>query len=216
MTQLGENPWILILLSLLEILFILIPILLSSWLSKTTIKHELHQIGLEINFSNTKIKLVKILLGIPIGIALLILSIFILYISRDIVVAVVFSEEFVNEGTENAISNQLVNPNLLQTIIFVIIQFLIIGPCEESFFRGFIIRKLNGKIRLVYAIIFSSLMFTLYHIPPFLVPISTIVNYFAYYFTIGITLSLVFRYSNYSLLPCSVAHSVFNFMILLV
>ena len=200
---------------MLEILFILIPILLSSRISKTTIKHELHQIGLKINFSNTKIKLVKISLGIIIGLGLVILSIFILYLSRDIVVAFFFTEEFINEGTENAINTQLINPNFLQIIIFVIIQFLIIGPCEESFFRGFIIVKLKGKIRFSYTIILSSLLFTLFHVPPFIVPISTIISYFIYYFTIGIILSLVFRYSNFSLLPGSVAHSVFNFIIIL-
>lgn len=215
MIRLGENPWILILLSMFEILFILVPVLLSSWISKTNIKDELQQIGLIIRFSNSQNKILKIILGIIIGIGLVILSIFILYTSRDIIVNILFSEEFVNEGTESAINVQPVNPNLLQTLILVIIQFLIIGPCEESFFRGFIIMKLNGKVKLRYVIIFSSLLFTLFHLPPFLVPLSTIVSYFTYYFTIGIILSLVFRYSNFSLLPGSVAHSVFNIIILL-
>jgi len=215
MIQLGENPWVLILLSMLEILFIVVPILISSRISRTTIKQELYQIGLQISLSDFTNKLIKITLGIFIGIGLLLLSTLILYFSRDIIVAVVFSEEFVNEGMENTISTQLLNPNILQVFIFGIIQFLIIGPCEESFFRGFIITKLKEKTRLSYAMIISTIAFTLFHVPPFLVPLSTVVSYFVYYFTIGFILSLVFRYSNFSLLPGSMAHSVFNFLILI-
>ncbi|TFG16760.1 MAG: CPBP family intramembrane metalloprotease [Promethearchaeota archaeon] len=215
MIQLGENPWVLIILSTLEILFIIVPSLISSWISRTNMKQELHQIGVELSFSNLINKLIKVVLGIFIGIGLVLLSILILFFFRDIITIYVFSEEFVSEGTENAISTQLLNPTPLQFFIFVLIQFLIIGPCEESFFRGFIILKLKPKMPLFYAIVISSVFFALFHVPPFLVPISTIISYFGYYFTIGFILALVFTYSNFSLIPGSLAHSVFNFLILL-
>ncbi|MFX1502753.1 MAG: type II CAAX prenyl endopeptidase Rce1 family protein, partial [Promethearchaeota archaeon] len=92
---------------------------------------------------------------------------------------------------------------------------IITGPCEEAFFRGFLIKKLKVKLKLSYSIIFSSIIFTLYHIPPFLVPLTTIITYFGYYFAFGVLLSLVFVYFKYSLIPCSVAHSCFNILILL-
>ena len=215
MIQLGENPWVLIILSTLEILFIIVPPLISSWISTTTIKQELHHIGVKLSFSNFFNKLIKAVLGIFIGIGLVILSTLILFFFRDIIAISVFSEEFVSEGTENAISTQLVNPTYLQFFIIVIIQFFIIGPCEESFFRGFIISKLKPKMPLIYAIVISSVFFALFHVPPFLVPISTIISYFGYYFTIGFILALVFIYSNFSLIPSSLAHSVFNFLILI-
>ncbi len=215
MIQLGENPWILILLSTLEILLILIPILISSRLSKTPIKHELHEIGIKINLSNFSLKLKKAALGIFIGICLVLMSNFILVFFQNFIIANLFGEEFVVQGNENAINSQILNPSPLQLYLFILIQFLIIGPCEESFFRGFIIVKLKDKIRLIYTLIISSLVFTLYHVPPFLVPVSTIISFFGYYFTIGFILAIVFIYSNFSLIPTSIAHSVFNLLIII-
>jgi membrane protease YdiL (CAAX protease family) len=215
MIQLGENPWVLILLSTLEIFLVIIPILISSRLSRTSIKHELREIGININLSNFSLKIKKAVLGIFIGIILVVISNFILVFFQDIITANLFSEEFVAQGKENAINSQILNPTPLQLYIFILIQFLIIGPCEESFFRGFIIVKLKNKIRLIYTLIISSLIFTLYHVPPFLVPLSTIISYFGYYFTIGFILAIIFIYSNFSLIPTSLAHSVFNFLILI-
>jgi len=214
MIQLGDNPWLLILLSLLEILFPLIPAIISSQISKTSIKHELHQIGIKINLNNFPNKLLKGVEGVIIGIGLLILSPLILYFFQDLILTTVFNEEFVIEGIENRISTQIINPNLLQVFIYVLIQFFIIGPCEESFFRGFIITKLKNKMHLTYTIIISSLSFAFFHVPPFLVPISTIISFFGYYFTLGFILSLLFIYFNYSLIPSSLAHSMFNFLLL--
>lgn len=215
MIQLGENPWILILISSLEIFLIVIPILISSRLSRTSIKHELHEIGINITLSNFSLKIKKATLGIFIGISLVVMSNFILVFFQDFITANLFSEEFVVQGKENAINSQILNPTPLQLYIFILIQFFIIGPCEESFFRGFIIIKLKNKIRLIYSLIISSLVFTIYHIPPFLVPLSTIISFFGYYFTIGFILALVYISSNFSLIPTSMAHSVFNFLILI-
>lgn len=215
MIKLGENPWILIILSMFEVLLIIIPIFISSRISRSSMKQELHEIGVVISFSNFINKLMKLALGIVIGIGLVFLSRFILFFFQDIIVSFLFSKDFVKEGVTNAINTQPLNPNPLQIFIFIIIQFLIIGPCEEIFFRGFIITKFKGKIRLAFAIIISSFSFALFHVPPFLVPISTIITYFGYYFTIGIILALIFIYSNFSLIPGSLAHSVFNFLILI-
>ncbi len=215
MIQLGENPWVLISLSTLEILFIIIPILISSRIAKTSIKQELNQIGIKVNFSNFTIKLMKVVIGVDIGIGLVMISDFILIFFQDIILANLFNSEFIIEGIENAISIQIINPSLIQFLVFVVIQFLIIGPCEESFFRGFIITKLKNKIHISIIIVISSIAFAIYHVPPFLVPFSTILSYFGYYFTIGFILALVFILSDFSLIPVSLAHSVFNFLILI-
>jgi len=215
MLQLGDHPWLLILLSSLEILLVIVPVTISSQITKKSIKQELHQIGLKFELSDSTDKIIKFVIGVDIGIGLLMLSNLILFFFQDILLAFFFTADFIREGFENAIGTQIINPNLNQFIIFVIIQFLIIGPCEESFFRGFIITKLRNKINLGYIVLFSSLIFALYHVPPFLVPISTIISFFGYYFTIGIILALIFIFSDFSLIPVSIAHSVFNFLVLI-
>jgi len=105
--------------------------------------------------------------------------------------------------------------SFIQLIILVAIQVVIVAPCEEGFFRGFIIRKSHKKMKLFYSIIFSSFIFTIYHVPPFLVPLSTIVTFFGYYFSFGILLSLTFVLFKNSLLPSSIAHFTLNILILL-
>ncbi|MBD3342602.1 MAG: CPBP family intramembrane metalloprotease [Candidatus Lokiarchaeota archaeon] len=57
------------------------------------------------------------------------------------------------------------------------LEVLIVGPCEEGFFRGFVLKKSENKLKNTSAILFSSLLFALYHVPPFLVPISTIITF---------------------------------------
>ena len=64
-------------------------------------------------------------------------------------------------------------------------------------------------------ILFSSLIFAFYHVPPFLVPLSTIFTFFGYYFTFGILLALVFMLFDFDLVPCIIAHSLFNILLLI-
>ena len=83
MIQLGENPWVLILLSTLEIFLVVIPIIISSRLSRTSIKHELREIGININLSNLSLKIKRAILGIFIGIILVLMSNYILVFFQD-------------------------------------------------------------------------------------------------------------------------------------
>ena len=126
-----------------------------------------------------------------------------------------FGAQVIEDGIGNAISTQPMNPNLIQFSLLITIQIVIIGPCEEAFFRGFVINKIKHKVKLIYSIIFSSFLFAIYHVPPFLVPLTTIITFFGYYFTLGILLSLVFVAFKGSLLPSSIAHSSFNILLLI-
>ncbi|MHA2123195.1 MAG: CPBP family intramembrane glutamic endopeptidase, partial [Promethearchaeota archaeon] len=107
-------------------------------------------------------------------------------------------------------------PNITQLIIIIILQILVVGPCEEAFFRGFFIKKLKERTKSIYLVLISSTLFAFYHVPPFLVPLTTVVTFFGYFFIIGVSLSLIFYYFKYSLIPVSVAHSCFNILILLI
>ncbi|MFX1600330.1 MAG: lysostaphin resistance A-like protein [Promethearchaeota archaeon] len=109
-----------------------------------------------------------------------------------------------------------IQPTFIQLIILTTLQIIVVGPCEEAFFRGFLIKKFKIKLKLFYSIVISSTIFTLYHVPPFLVPVSTIITFFGYYFTFGLLLALIFVYFNYSIIPCSIAHSCFNVLLMVI
>jgi len=209
--QLGENPWFLIVLMFLETLLVFIPALISSKVEQKTFKKLLSEMG----FQKNEEIFMKIIAGISIGILLFFLGNFLIIFFRNVIVENLFGTGFVEQGQGGAISTTPIQPDIFQLSIIIILQLIIIGPCEEAFFRGFIIKRFQVKIKLGYSVIISSIFFAFYHVPPFLVPVATVVTFFGYYFVLGALLALSFLYFNNSLIPCSIAHSCFNILILL-
>jgi membrane protease YdiL (CAAX protease family) len=210
--QLGENPWILIGLIFLEILFVIVPAFISSRIEKKSFNTLLSEMG----FQKNKDYSLKIIAGLGIGVIFFFSGDFILIFFRNIVVENLLGAGFIKEGQEGIIGTTPIQPNLLQVIIIALLQIIIVGPCEEAFFRAFLIKKINAKFKIAYSIIISSIIFAFYHVPPFLVPLATIITFFGYYFIFGVLLALIFVYFNYSLIPCSIAHSCFNIMLFLI
>lgn len=210
--QLGENPWILIGLIFLEIMFVIIPALISSKLEKKRFQDIIKDMG----FQKNEDLIIKIISGLSLGILFFFFGSYLILFFRDFIIRNLLGSDFVELGQEGAISTEAINPNLIQIVILVILNLIIIGPCEEAFFRGFLIKKLESKLKLAYSIIISSIIFTFYHVPPFLVPVTTIITFSGYYLAFGLLLSLIFVYFEYSLIPCSIAHSCFNILILLI
>jgi len=208
--QLGENPWILILLSLIEILFVIIPAFVSSKIEKKSFKSLLNEMG----FKKNEDIFLKVIAGLSFGI--------IFFFAGDLIIIVfyilienLYGAGFVQAGSQGAITTTPIQPNLIQFSVLIILQIIIIGPCEEAFFRAFLIKKFSYKIKRSYSILISSTLFAFYHVPPFLVPITTIITFFNYYFIFGIILALIFIYFNYSIIPVAIAHSIFNILILI-
>ncbi len=213
--NLGKDPNILILISFAEILFVLVPSLITAKIKKTTLIVEVKELGFNVKNSKLKNILLKICAGILIGFFFFFISDILLTFYVRFVIQNLFGAQFIEEGIGNTISTSPLNPNFIQLSLLIAIQIAIIAPCEEAFFRGFIINKSKNKVKLIYSIILSSFLFTLYHVPPFLVPLTTIITFFGYYFTFGILLSLVFVAFKGSLLPSSIAHSSLNILLLI-
>lgn len=213
--DLGKDPILLIYLSFLEILLIIIPGLIASKIEKKPLLEELKEMGFQKKPTTIRKMLLKVISGFLIGIIFFFLSGYIDSFFLYFIALFLFGAQFVEEGISNAISTTPVNPSMLQLIILIAIQIMIVAPCEEGFFRGFIIKKTHKKIKLLYSLLISSILFTLYHVPPFLVPLSTIATFFGYYFSFGILLSLTFILFKNSLLPSSIAHFTLNILILL-
>ncbi|MHA2280833.1 MAG: CPBP family intramembrane glutamic endopeptidase [Promethearchaeota archaeon] len=210
--QLGENPWFLISLILLETLLVFIPAFISSKIENKTFKKLL----LEMGFQKNEEIFIKIIAGLSIGVLLFFLGNILIIFFRNIIVENLFGTAFIEQGQEGAIITTLIQPDVFQLSILILLQIIIIGPCEEAFFRVFIIKKFQAKIKIVYSVLISSTFFAFYHVPPIIVPVATIMTFFGYYFVLGVFLGLILLYFNYSLIPCSVAHSCFNILILLI
>ena len=213
--NLGNDPNILILISFAEILFIIVPSLIVAKIEKTPFIVEVKELGFNVKNSKLKNILLKICAGILIGFLFFFISQVLLTFYMRFIIQNLFGAQFIEEGIGNAISTSPMNPNFIQLSLLIAIQIVIIGPCEEAFFRGFVINKSKYKLKLIYSIILSSFLFAIYHVPPFLVPLTTIITFFGYYFTFGILLSLVFVAFKGSLLPNSIAHSSFNILLLM-
>ncbi len=212
--NLGKDPSFLIAITFFEIFLILIPALIASKIEKTPIINEFKEMGFQLKRNSLKNFTLKIFLGLLIGILFFFFSSFVVSIS-NFIVQILFGTQFVEQGVENAITTEPFNPTITQLIIIITIQIIIVGPCEEGFFRGFIIKKSQKKMKLIYSVILSAFIFAIYHVPPFLVPVSTIITFFGYFFTLGTLLALTFLFFKNSLLPSSIAHSMFNILILI-
>jgi membrane protease YdiL (CAAX protease family) len=210
--QLGKNTWVLIGLIFLETLFVIVPTFVSSRIEKKSFKISLNEMG----FDKNKDVILKIIAGISIGVIFFSFGDFIILFFRNIIIENLLGTAFIEEGQEGAISTVPIQPNLIQIIIIIILQIIIIGPCEEAFFRVFIIKKTQVKVKLRYSVIISSILFAFYHVPPFLVPLTTIITFFGYFFTFGLLLALVYIYFDNSIIPISIAHSCFNILVLLI
>ncbi|MBD3343072.1 MAG: CPBP family intramembrane metalloprotease [Candidatus Lokiarchaeota archaeon] len=209
------NTLVLILLTFLEVLLVIIPAFIDSKIEKTTFVKELKNMGFRKNNPSLKDIFIKIIVGLIIGLFFYLVSGYILYFFKNIIVETLMGELFVSRASEGAIRLTPNRPKIVELVILIIIQFLIVALCEEGFFRGFILKKSESKLSISSAILFSSLIFALYHVPPYIVPISTILTFFGYYFTFGILLGIIFKYFNYSLIPPIIAHGFFNTLILL-
>ena len=213
--DLGKDPNILILISIAEILFVLVPSLIAAKIEKKPFIIEVKELGFNVKNSTLKNILLKICLGILIGFLFFFISQILLTFYMRFIIQSLFGAQFIEEGIGNAISTSPVNPTFIQLSLLIAIQIILIGPCEEAFFRGFVINKSKNKVKLIYSIILSSFLFAIYHVPPFLVPLTTIITFFGYYFTFGILLSLIFVAFKGSLLPSSIAHSSLNVLLLI-
>ncbi|MFX1337817.1 MAG: lysostaphin resistance A-like protein [Promethearchaeota archaeon] len=213
--ELGANPWILISIMLFELFFIIIPALIASKVEKTSIKDEIVYMGFQKTEDTKQKNILKIVIGISLGFTFFLISGYIIFFFKNILIENLFGPEFIKSGEKGAIKTSPFNPNIFQLIIIISLHFILVGICEEAFFRGFIIKKCERKMKKGSAILLSSVCFGFYHTPPFLVPITTIITYFGYYFTFGILLAIMFKIFHNSLIPCIIAHGMFNTLILI-
>ncbi len=213
--NLGQEPIILIFLTLFEIFFIVIPALIAKFPDKCSFKDELLEMGFTKSQQNIRKQTYKILVGFSIGVIFLLIADYLIIFFKYIITENLFGSEFLQKAEEGAIDTTPVSPNMLEMLIILILQMVIIAPCEEGFFRGFIAKRFYKKNHRIIAVFLSSFCFAMYHVPPFIVPFQTIFTYFGYYFIFGMILVSFYKLFDYSLIPVVVAHATFNICLFL-
>ena len=95
------------------------------------------------------------------------------------------------------------------SMAFAIIYTVLIAPvCEETIFRGLVLTIFDGKLPKWLGILISALVFALIHLPSPIAFIYTL-TLGIYTLTLGVVLGFV-RYRTKSLVPCVLAHIIFN------
>lgn len=211
---LGQDPWILIGLTFLELLFLIIPPFIAAKVERTSLKEQLVMMRFQAPSPPYWVIGLKAFIGGVIGMLLYLVGGYIAFFYQVIIVTILGSQ-FLESGESGAISTQPTQPNLVQLSIILVLQVAIVAVSEEAFFRSFLIQKLQTRFRLYLSIIFSSIFFALYHVPPFLVPITTVISFFGFYFTFGILLSVLFIAFDYQIIPVILCHGVYNILVIL-
>jgi len=155
------------------------------------------------------LRIKRILLGLMIGFCFYYLASFMISTTQFLVVSA-FGEDFYRIADEGSID---ITPNLIsvpELLIILSVNFILVGPCEELFFRGVLFRDFKSAYGNKIAIVSSSLIFGIYHIPPFIVPFQTIITFLPYYSLMGFFLALIVNFQDGDLTSAITAHAFFN------
>ncbi|MEM4610294.1 MAG: CPBP family intramembrane glutamic endopeptidase, partial [Thermoproteota archaeon] len=97
---------------------------------------------------------------------------------------------------------QILSPSsFIELVTLSLITILIVAPCEEILFRGFIQRGLESSLGSRGGILLSSILFGAFHLNPW---------QFLPAFLLGILLGYVFKKRNYRLWCPIALHAAYN------
>lgn len=100
---------------------------------------------------------------------------------------------------------RLIPRSFTDLIMFSIVTVLVIAPCEELLFRGFVQRGLESSLGCAGSIIVSSIIFGLFHFNPW---------QFLPAFTLGVILGYAFKKKSYRIWIPIALHASYNVTLL--
>ena len=203
-----------------ELIFIAIPLIVFK-LQKKDLKYEFRHriIPNEMLHRNFWFRLADIIMGIFIGVFFYYFGGLLAFTIKKIVIEN-YGQEYYDTASEGSVNttppppSPETEPLIIWTLIIVgvIVIFVTVAFAEEFCFRGVLLKEFNHKNK-VFGVILSSVLFMMFHVMPGIVPWSTFLTFWLYYFSFGVLLSLVTLFQKGDLIVSIVAHGTFNSII---
>jgi len=198
-----------------ELIFIAIPMIVFK-IQKKDLKYEFRHriIPDEMLHRNGWLRMADIIFGILFGVFFYFFG-GLLSITIRKVIILIMGEEFYNTASEGSVNTTPPPPPPDPLIIWTLVIFISVAFAEEFCFRGVLLKEFNHKNK-VFGVILSSFLFMLFHVMPGIVPWSTFMTFWLYYFTFGVLLSLITIFQKGDLIVAIFAHGTFNSIIWIV
>ncbi|MHA1731641.1 MAG: CPBP family intramembrane glutamic endopeptidase [Promethearchaeota archaeon] len=149
---------------------------------------------------------IELAVGVAVGAGMLFLGEFSWALGYYVTVAL-FGREYYEEASAGAVDTSPPSLNHFQVVLVVVLMFVVVGACEELFFRGLLLEELPGRSSV--RVFIATILFAIYHVPPGIVPLQTTSTFIWYYASLGLVLGLLYLWRG-SLLAPIVAHGLFN------
>ena len=216
--DIASSVWAYFLFCFSELLFIAIPMLVFK-LQKKDLRYEFRHriIPNEMLDRNAWFRFVDIIMGIFIGVFFYYFGGILAFTIKKVVIATK-GEDYYNTATEGSVNTTPPppppSPLLIWGIIIsgILIIFVTVAFAEEFCFRGVLLKEFN-HINKFLGVILSSAIFMIYHVFPGIVPWTTFVTFWLYYFSFGVLLSLITMFQRGDLIVAIVAHGTFDSII---
>jgi membrane protease YdiL (CAAX protease family) len=217
------NPFFIVFSTLAELILILIPLwYVKRYLKNPTLDNRLTLLGFTIKgYQGT-----KLFREVIIGLIFAVVGLFLVAFSSlgiELLLRYVFGIRIIEESPSSDVEVLITGMDILVLILMVLMMLIIVGPCEEILFRGFmqrgLVRRLGEKWGIaITAIIFASIHLVglfIYILNP-LVFIILFIYLFAPYIAISLMLGLMFRWRNENLIAVVITHGVYNSLTLII
>ncbi len=210
-----ESPFIINASTLLELLFLLIPVLLvGRYLKNSHLNNRIKLLGVYNDKKTPYFVLKEVLIGLGFAVVGYILVNAVSILSIEIY-------QFFNpglEGLEDAyFSSEGIPINLMDLIIMMVLMILVVGPSEEIMFRGFMQKGLDRYFGTKWSLIFVAIYFTFFHVFFYLVlSIDLFLLLFFPYIVISLMLGALYKWRKENLIACIICHGVYNALTILI
>ncbi|WP_457557637.1 CPBP family intramembrane glutamic endopeptidase [Candidatus Harpocratesius sp.] len=213
--DLAQNVFSFFIFCIIELLFILIPMLVFKF-QKKDLKYEFRHriIPNERLHRSWKLRVADILSGVTLGVLFYYIGSFMAKTIRKIIIQLK-GEDFYHTATSGAVNTTPPppppNPLLIWAIIVVgvVLMYITVALSEEFCYRGVILKEIGHKSKF-WALILSSAIFMIYHVFPGIVPWATFLTFWSYYFIFGLLLGGVTLFQKGDLIISIIAHGTFN------
>ncbi|MBD3255499.1 MAG: CPBP family intramembrane metalloprotease [Candidatus Lokiarchaeota archaeon] len=218
-----SNPFFIVFATLVELMLIVFPIWYAGkFLNKPTFENRLKLLG----FTTKGFEDKEIVKEVLIGLGFAVVGLFIVAASSIAIqffIEFVFNVRIINEAPTSDADVLITGADILVLILMMLMMILVVGPCEEILFRGFMMRGLTRTMGDNWGLIITAIIFAVIHLvglfiyifQPFVFFI-LFLYLFAPYLAISLMLGYLYRWRNENLIAVIVTHGVYNSLTILI